>query len=60
MTHTPEIGNLSAKTSKKRDFFCVFLAIVSNHKIHHIYLKLAVLLTYNHHCDDVLYETVQY
>ena len=43
MTHTHGIGNFSAKTIKLR--FLVLLAILSNHKIHHIYLNLAVLLT---------------
>ena len=44
MTHTPGIGNFSAKTSKIA-IFLALLAIVSNHKIHHIYLNLVVLLT---------------
>ena len=43
MTHTPGIGNLARKRLKLR--FLVLLAILSNHKIHHIYLNLAVLLT---------------
>ena len=42
MTHTPGIGYLSAKRLKLR--FLALLAILSNHKIHHIYLNLAVLL----------------
>ena len=44
MTHTPGIGNLSAKTPKI-SIFLALLALFSNHKIHHIYLNLAVLLT---------------
>ena len=44
MTHTPGIGNFSAKTPKIA-IFLVLLDILSNHKIHHIYLILAVLLT---------------
>ena len=43
MAHTPGIGNFSAKTLKIA--ILVLLAILSNHKIHHIYLNLAVLLT---------------
>ena len=41
MTHTPGIGNFNAKTPKIA-IFLVLLAILSNHKIHHIYLNLAV------------------
>ena len=44
MTHTPGIGNFSAKTPKTA-IFLVLLAILSNHKLHHIYLNLDVLLT---------------
>ena len=49
MTHTPGIGNFRALTPKIGNFL-VFLVILSNHKIHHIYLTLAVLLTYNQNC----------
>ena len=44
MTHTPGIEN-----AQNWEILEV-LAILSNHKIHHTYLNLAVLLTYNHHC----------
>ena len=38
-----ELGILARERLKLR--FLVLLAILSNHKIHHIYLNLAVLLT---------------
>ena len=44
MTHTPGIWNFSAKTPKIANFL-VLLAILSNHKTHHISSELAVLLT---------------
>ena len=44
MTHIPGIENPQYWE------ILGFLAILSNHKIHHIYLNLAVLLTYYHHC----------
>ena len=37
MTHTPGIGNFSAKMPKIGNFL-VLLAILSNHKIHHIFI----------------------
>ena len=40
-----ELGILARKY-QKLGIFLVLLAILSNHKIHHI----AVVLTYNHHC----------
>ena len=44
MTQTPGImGILARKRQKLR--FLVLLAILSNHKIHHMYLNLAELLT---------------
>ena len=49
MTHTPGIGNFSAQTPQIGNFLVSF-AIVSNHKIHHIYLNLAVLSSYNQNC----------
>ena len=48
-----ELGILARKRLKLR--FLVLLAILSNHKIHHIYLNLAVLLT----CMMLFYETAQ-
>ena len=46
MTHCPEIGNLRSKTPKIAIFLVLLhVAILSNHKIHHIYLNLAVMLT---------------
>ena len=41
MTHTPAIGNFSAKMPKIGNFK-VFIAILSNHKILHIHLNLVV------------------
>ena len=46
MTHCPEIENFSSKTPKIAIFLVLLhVALFSNHKIHHIYLNLAVLLT---------------
>ena len=55
MTHTPGIGNFSALTPKIGKF-SVLLAILSNHKIHCIYLNLAALLTYNQYHRDGSFE----
>ena len=58
MTHTPGIGNFSAQTPKIGNFL-VSLVKLSNNEIHHIYLNLAVLLSYNQNCLMYLYVTVQ-
>ena len=57
ITHCPEIGNFSSKTPKIAIFLVLLhVAILSNHKIHHILSEFSC--TVNLH--DVLYETAQY
>ena len=50
MTHTPGIGNFSAKMPKIGIFFSAFNCIVKSLNTSYIYLNLGVVLTYNHHC----------
>ena len=59
MTHTPGIGNFSEKC-QKLGIFLVILAILSNHKIHCIYLsEFSCGVNLYTPLHDVLYETVQ-